>query len=182
MNSSTFFSQKGVGLLEVLITLVVVSFGLLGLAALQTRAQLSEMEAYHRAQALILIEDMANRMNANRPYRDCYDLSTASVPYVGTGVEFVASGCDGRADADLAAWDDLLSGAAESLDGIQSGTMIGGRGCIVRLDDNLFEISVVWQGMSSTVAPTGRTCAQGLYGEEPQRRVITRIVRYATLN
>lgn len=182
MNSSLTPFQRGVGLLEVLITLVVVSFGLLGLAALQTRAQLAEMESYQRAQALILVEDMANRMDANRPYRDCYDLSTASVAYVGTSVEFVRSNCNVQADDDLAAWHAQLSGAAEFLDGIESGAMIGGRGCIVRRADNLFDISVAWQGMSSTAAPTASACGQGLYGDDAQRRVITRVVRYATLN
>jgi type IV pilus assembly protein PilV len=168
--------QRGVGMLEVLITLLVLSIGLLGMAALQARGQQAEMESYQRAQALILLEDMSNRMNANRVARDCY------IGTYGTGSGFAGTGCDTRTNADLLAWDDLLNGAAESLGGNQVGAMIGARGCIVRLANNLFEITVAWQGLSATFAPAGNTCGQNLYGNETQRRVVTRTVRYATLN
>lgn len=171
--------QRGVGLLEVLITVLVLSIGLLGMAALQARGQQAEMESYQRAQALILLEDMANRMNTNRPFRDCYNMNAN---YVGVGADVANSGCNTRTDEDLEAWDDLLEGAAESLGGADVGAMIGARGCIVRLANNLFEISVAWQGLSPTIAPDNNTCAQNLYGDDAQRRVVTRTVRYATLN
>ena len=174
--------QRGVGLVEVLITLIVIAVGLLGMAALQARGQLAELESSQRAQALILLEDMSNRMNANRPFRDCYDLSATGISYVGAGVEFTRTGCNVRSDADLEAWDQLLKGAGETLDGDQVGAMIGARGCILGLGNNLFEVSVAWQGLSSTVAPAGNTCAEDLYGDETQRRVVSRTIRYATLN
>lgn len=172
-------TQRGVGMLEVLITLLVLSIGLLGMAALQARGQQAEMESYQRSQALILLEDMSNRMNTNRIARDCYDLGGA---FVGTGSGFGGTGCNARTNEDLQAWDALLSGAAETLGGNNAGAMIGARGCIVRLANNLFEITVAWQGLSPTFAPADNTCAQNLYGNETQRRVVTRTVRYATLN
>ena len=174
----TIVPQRGVGMLEVLITLLVLSIGLLGMAALQARGQQAEMESYQRAQALILLEDMSNRMNTNRAaaVSNCY-LGT-----FGTGPAFVAPNCNTRADADLQAWDALLRGAAETLGGNQVGAMIGARGCIIRLASNQYEISVAWQGLSATFAPAGNACGQNLYGNETQRRVVTRTVRYATLN
>ena len=177
-------SQGGVGLIEVLITLVVISIGLLGMASLQARAQLAEMESYQRVQALILLDDMAGRMNANRPYRDCYDLSAAGLSYLGNDVDFLGAGCNVRADKDLAKWDALLDGAAESLNEGNVGAMVGARGCIVRLAPNLFEISVAWQGLSPTAANANNACAQGLglYGDDDaRRRVVSRTVRYANL-
>jgi len=39
--------QRGVSLIEVLVTMVIMAFGLLGLAALNSRIQLGEMESYH---------------------------------------------------------------------------------------------------------------------------------------
>ncbi len=178
MTADTNNRQRGVSLLEVLITLLVLSVGMLGMAALQARGQQAEMESYQRSQALILLEDMANRMNSNRKFRDCYNLAT----YVGTSSTYTASACDTRSDTDIAAWQTLLQGAAEQLDGADVGAMLGARGCIVRLANNLFEITVAWQGLTATLAPPTNTCAQNLYGDETLRRVVTRTVRFATLN
>ena len=47
--------QRGVSLIEVLITMVVVAFGLLGLAAFQAKAQVGSIESYQRAQAAVLL-------------------------------------------------------------------------------------------------------------------------------
>ena len=58
--------MRGTSMIEVLVTLVIVAIGLLGLAGLQSRLQISEMESYQRAQALILLNDMASRLAANR--------------------------------------------------------------------------------------------------------------------
>ncbi|MDP3678960.1 MAG: prepilin-type N-terminal cleavage/methylation domain-containing protein, partial [Methylotenera sp.] len=54
--------QRGALLLEVLVTIVILAIGLLGLAGLQAKLQSSEMESYQRAQALILLNDMASRI------------------------------------------------------------------------------------------------------------------------
>ena len=52
--------------MEVLVTLVVTAFGLLGLAGLQYRVQMSDVESYQRAQALVLLQDMSSRISTNR--------------------------------------------------------------------------------------------------------------------
>ena len=49
-------------MIEVLVTMVIIAFGLLGMAGLQMRMQTSEMESYQRSQALLLLNDMANRI------------------------------------------------------------------------------------------------------------------------
>ena len=53
-------------MLEVLITIIIVSLGLLGLAGLQARVQVAELEAYQRTQAIVLLQEMVDRINANR--------------------------------------------------------------------------------------------------------------------
>ena len=58
--------QRGTSLVEVLVTIVILAFGLLGLAGLQSRLQISDMEAYQRAQALVLLEDYTSRITSNR--------------------------------------------------------------------------------------------------------------------
>lgn len=56
---------KGFSLLEVLISMVVLSIGLLGLAGLQATGLRNNHSAYLRSQATLLAYDIADRMRAN---------------------------------------------------------------------------------------------------------------------
>jgi type IV pilus assembly protein PilV len=60
--------QRGVGLIEVLIALLVLSIGLLGLASLQTHALRFGQGAFVRTQATTIAYDMLDRMRANRAH------------------------------------------------------------------------------------------------------------------
>jgi len=57
--------QNGFTLLEILITVLVLSIGLLGLAGLQVSSMKSNHSSYLRTQATILGYDIADRMRAN---------------------------------------------------------------------------------------------------------------------
>jgi type IV pilus assembly protein PilV len=63
MNSSY---QKGVGLVEVIIALLLLSIGVLGFAMLQMRAMDASMDASKRIQAMNLARDLSERMRANK--------------------------------------------------------------------------------------------------------------------
>src|SRR4029079_19395655 len=79
--------QAGFNLLEVLVSLLIVTVGLLGLAGTQVVAQRAEQESYQRAQAMILMSDIVDRINANRKVAVCYavtDAPTAGTKYLGT--------------------------------------------------------------------------------------------------
>jgi type IV pilus assembly protein PilV len=58
--------QRGFTLVEILITLLVVSLGLMGFAALLTRSVVMNRDAYQRTQATVLTHDLVERMRANR--------------------------------------------------------------------------------------------------------------------
>ena len=58
--------QKGLSLIEVMITLAVFSFGLLALAALMASGLKYNTSALHRSYATSQAYDMADRMRANR--------------------------------------------------------------------------------------------------------------------
>jgi len=173
-----FSSQVGLGLIEVMVALFILAIGLLGMAALQIKAQQAEMESYQRIQALILLEDISSRVSANKMLRAEYELST----YLGVGSTISLTGKNASVAADLAAWDALLKGAAEVLDGGQVGAMVGARGCIVVSDDaNEIVVSVAWQGFVETAVPA-ESCGQNLYGNDGLRRVVSRILNFAVLN
>ena len=171
----------GFSMIEVLVTIVILLVGLLGLAALHGRANAAEMESYQRSQALILLSDMVNRINANRKFT--MDYVDGSAPYVGgTGNLTDCAGLTG-VTLDLCQWGNMLEGAAESNAGANIGAMIGARGCITYdAGTDAYTVSVAWQGLVQTAAPAGNTCAQGQYGDDTQRRVVSATLRIADLS
>lgn len=180
----------GMVMLEVLIAIVILAVGLLGLAKLQASTRQMEMESYQRAQAVILLQDMVGRLSANNKAAACYAITDAvsGAPYVGSGGTAPASCGIGTltqqttALADINQWHQLLAGAAETDGGVQTGAMIGARGCIAfDAATNVYVVTVAWQGLIESSAPTGLTCAIGLYGSEPRRRAVSAVVRIATL-
>jgi type IV pilus assembly protein PilV len=187
MYAPTASTERGTSLIEVLVTIVIVTIGLLGLAGLQQRMQLSEMESYQRTQALVLLNDMASRIEVNRGRAAEY-LTTGGP--LGVGMTCPASPATQPAK-DTAEWCQALQGAAElSSTSDKAGAMVGGRGCVEALPDNEYMITVAWQGLSPVSSPpTSVACGRGAYDEEGSpclqdrcRRVVTTIVRIASLS
>lgn len=58
-------NQLGMTLIEVLVTLLMVSIGLLGLASLQATSIKENMDTSKRSQGLWMVDELASRMRAN---------------------------------------------------------------------------------------------------------------------
>jgi len=176
-------------MIEVLVTLVIIAFGLLGMAGLQTRLQISELESYQRSQALLLLNDMANRVATNRSNAASY-VTGPSAP-MGAGITCPTAVAT-AAQRDLKEWCEALQGAAETTvsGGVTSkvGAMIGGRGCVETVGSD-YLITVAWQGMIPISAPASSVaCGASAYNatgsschDDLCRRVVTTLVRVATL-
>lgn len=179
MNYSSIKHVRGFNLIEVLVTVVILMFGLLALAGLQGRAMTSQMESYQRSQALILVNDMVDRINANRKNAASY------IATVGTGAACPAAGAT-VAGRDLNEWCNALLGAAEVQGTDNVGAMIGARGCITQVVapatgvPSQYLVAVAWQGLNSTAA-SSITCGQNQYGSESLRRVVAVPVNIADL-
>src|SRR5258708_34127414 len=79
MNANRYAGrQSGFTLLEVLVALTILVFGLLGLIGMQAQSQIATFESYQRGQALILMQDMADRLATNRKPAGCYALTTST--------------------------------------------------------------------------------------------------------
>jgi type IV pilus assembly protein PilV len=158
-------------MVEILVSLLLCAFGLLGFVALQARATAAELEALQRSQALILLQDMVARLNANRQQAADY----VSAGLIGEGEVEDCDGLDGAA-RDLCEWGNLLRGSAEVRDGQTVGAMVSARGCITRADnaDARYIVAVAWVGNDATSAPTS-TCGQGddAFPEDRLRRVVS---------
>jgi len=61
-------NQSGVTLIEALVTLLVLSVGALGIASMQLAGLKYTSGSYARTQAVILADDMANRLKSNRVF------------------------------------------------------------------------------------------------------------------
>lgn len=189
--------HHGFSMIEVLVTIVILMIGLLGLAGLQARALSSQMESYQRSQALLLLKDMASRIEANRSNIVLYSGKT-----LGTGSACPATTGNTLVDDDLCDWHNALLGSAEQLsDGSNVGAMIGARGCIYQIAAanattgvaGQYVVVVSWQGMNVTSAPDISTttspgqCGKDQYKnkdnvtEEKLHRVISLPINIATL-
>lgn len=74
--------DKGFSLIEVLVALLVLSIGLLGLAALQTTSLKYNTDSYTRTQATLLAYDILDRMRSNLAAVSAgnYNVSAATAP------------------------------------------------------------------------------------------------------
>ena len=181
------YAQRGVSLIEVLIAMVILAIGLLGLVGLQGRLQVMQMESYQRAQALMLMQDMANRLVLNRGNAAAYAAAAPVAAPLGEGAACPVANTS-RVERDTRDWCEALQGAAETMGGTNLGAMVGGRGCVESLGGDEYMITVAWQGLGPVAAPPATvTCGENLYDggsnclNDLCRRVVTTIVRIATL-
>ena len=88
--------QTGFSLLEVLVSIVVLSLGLLGFAGLQVASIKNSASAYQRSQATILAHDIIDRMRVNRiqAVSGSYNTTVGATPGAGASI----------AAQDLAEW------------------------------------------------------------------------------
>lgn len=171
-----FARQRGVGLLEVLVSLLLTSFGLLALAGLQARMGQAQFESFERELALTILADMTHRMQANATAGTSYVTTTP----LGTGDTIDCTTQTTRAKADQCDWSSALKGTSEKKSSANVGGMTGARGCVELIQGSvlatcqpaIYRATVAWQGMVSTVAPNV-SCGQNLYGSESQRRVVS---------
>jgi type IV pilus assembly protein PilV len=107
-------AQSGFSMIEVLVSLVIFAFGMLGLAGLQTRSLAFSQTSLYRSQAAALTDDILDRMRADR--------TNAKNGSWNTTVETASSSITGTLiyQADLKDWklsvEQLLPGGAAAVE------------------------------------------------------------------
>ncbi|EGG98963.1 Type IV fimbrial biogenesis protein PilV [gamma proteobacterium IMCC2047] len=103
-------SQQGITLIEVLVALLVLSIGLVGLAALQLNSLRFNHSAFLRTQSTVLAYDIIDSMRVNRDKaRDgVYNVSTGSCTTCSTNA---------LANTDLVRWKASLAASLPAGDG-----------------------------------------------------------------
>jgi type IV pilus assembly protein PilV len=178
---NTLQKNSGFTLLEVLVSLGILLFGLLGIAGLMVKGQHASYEAYQRQQALALASDMAERITNNRSVAPNY--LTVGGPLGGgatPAIVFCSPAtipCSAAviAASDIAAWTAMLNGASESsaTNGLVGG-LVNARGCVTWIGAAaapVYNIEVTWQGATNTGAGSASACAAAVYAPG-MRRVV----------
>ncbi|MBV62712.1 MAG: type IV pilus modification protein PilV [Nevskiales bacterium] len=117
MKAASHRQQAGVGLVEVLVAVLVLSVGLLGMAGLQLSSMRANASALAKTQATTLAADMLDRMRANRAAAVAGDYDTGFADaHSGSSV----------AEEDLAEWKVLLARALPEGEGevISNGALV----------------------------------------------------------
>jgi len=146
--------QHGIGLIEILITIVLLSIGFLAAARMQVEGMRFSQSAYYQSQAYFLASDMINRMRTNDDgVRDGdYNniMTSASAEDQGCGQQ----ACNSRQIAlqDVYEWSGYFhvrDGAANFVPALPSSDSITAHATVTPVNDDIFMVSMVWSEIIS---------------------------------
>jgi type IV pilus assembly protein PilV len=152
-------SVGGFSLVEALVALVVLSIGMLGIAALHVESLRSGRTALTRTVAVALAADMADRIRANRTAKKGYEAVVTSAD-TNAKCKPAGAGCTPAelARHDKAAWLGQISGVtigAVTIPGALPGG-VGTIGCDDTTTPATYTITITWSEVNAT-APSSYT-------------------------
>ena len=174
--------SSGFSLLEVLISMVVLSIGLLGIAGLTATSKRTSYEALQRTTAVMLTRDIIERMRTNPDQIAAYNgtVDTTTI----THNDCSAATCTPAqlAAYDLFEWQQAILGANELSDtGVNTGGLVSPVGCITvaaACTSCLVTVAIAWRGMTKLSDPSIDTCgnASGNYDDTAGDNVFRRVI------
>ena len=184
--------QTGFTLIEVLVTFLVTTIGLLGLAALQVNTINNGFEAQQRALVTALVDDMAERVRMNPVGAlENFQSFDPETPCPAVDVNAEAMTPELRARWNKCQWAATLRGLlvkANDTDNLGLDAPIGAMGCLGTSTRSgaevVVRVAVAWQGLTPQVAPFA-SCGTGEFTnadlgaptvDESFRRVVYRDV------
>jgi type IV pilus assembly protein PilV len=181
-------SAAGFSMIEVLITVFVLSIGILGIGGLQLVAKQSNFEAIQRTTAIMLTHDIVERMRANPRALEDYVSGTGATT-LGGGTRGTTAPtpncsvtpCDHAqlAEFDLWEWERAIDGATETSGTMDVGGLENPTACITGPADGaagVYAVTLAWRGKHelSDTTKSGNTCGAGNYGDDDRfRRLLT---------
>jgi type IV pilus assembly protein PilV len=150
VNLSAARQQQGFTLIEVLISTLVLTVGLLGIAAMQMVSFQTNQSAYMRSQATFLAQDMLDRIRANRAgytstgIYDAIDTADAGTIPASPGCKAGNVGCSPSqmGAEDIREWAQHFTNV-EAVAGYRP-VLMNGVGTVTRAAGNEFTVTVSW--------------------------------------
>jgi type IV pilus assembly protein PilV len=147
--------SNGVVLIEALVAILILSFGLLGVAGLQINALAYQKSSWNTHRVAELSIDIAERIRAN-PVAALAGKYTYSASYAtGQSATFTLNNCRATGSTCSAAQiadDDIANWVIKAQNRLPSGSVQ-----LVGDMQNGYELAAIWKDKDSTVAPT--TCS-----------------------
>lgn len=144
--------QSGIGLLEVLIALIILSLGFLATARMQVEGMRYSQGAYNLSQAKFMVQDMTERMRVNREgmQGDVYKAKSTQPGTSSPGCITNGTACSptDMALADLHAWSQNLhapAGSTSFIPLLPSSASLQARGNITHsTTEGAYSVAVQW--------------------------------------
>lgn len=176
----------GFSLIEALVTVLVFSIGMLGVAGLQLTAKKANYEAVQRTTATLLAEDMIERLRANASQLSYFvgkEVTGSTISSEPTPTCTSTSLCTPAqlAAHDLWEWEQMLAGASERLGGTTTNTggLLEPTGCITSAAGGgagIYTVAIAWRGSTKGSNPTSSACGEDVSrydADNAYRRVIS---------
>ena len=164
-------SQRGSNLIEVLVTLVVVSIGLLSAISLQMLSKRSNFDAAQRTIAANLSQDLFARMRTNPNGLISYiPGGTLGGDVLGAApaidCQAVGANCTPTqlAGYDRWHWEQQLDGEFETTAGVATGGLTMPTACVTGPafgGAGNYTIAIAWRGLTESSNPATNACVQG---------------------
>lgn len=154
-------------MMEVLVSVFVLSIGALGVGGLQVVAKRSNFEATQRATAAALAQDIIERMRTNPNELGVYTDSGAGRTIDGTSMSVVDCSTDcvpvSLAQYDLYELERAADGVAEQAAGNNVGGLTLPTTCITGPDGGpgVYGVAIAWRGMTKLSDPVVDPCGSG---------------------
>ena len=158
---------SGFSLVELPVTMIIVSVGVLGVASLQIRSLQQNREAFFRAEASYLANGMMDRIRANR--QTVYSLAIAQAQIVANSCVLLGCNSAQMANYDMAQWQCSIrsvdvAGATYPICtqlGVTGALPLGaGRVTQSAATPLLYQVQVMWAADSFATLCGSRTVAQ----------------------
>ena len=184
---------RGFSLIELLVTLVIFSVGLLSIAGLQTVSKQANYEALQRTTASQiaygLLEDMRMNGDAIDTYTAAGELGDGSIAAEPAPNCTMANPCNSaqKAAHDLWVWEQAIDGNLETNAGAGTGGLLQPTLCIngpVGGGAGIYQVTITWRGTASLNSANADFCgsAGGKYGAGNEFRRIIQIPTFIDPN
>lgn len=103
--------QSGFSLIEVMVSFLILGVGLLGMGTMVSNGVKMNQTAHHRTTSIVLAQDMADKVRANRStdYTSISEASSDSSCILSGSANLAA--CDSLAETDVAIWEEAVAQA-----------------------------------------------------------------------